>query len=67
MRLTGVVARINIDRWEERMLNAMNRIRLEVYLFTKYVDDVNMAVSTVPEGWIWKAEIGGWQLGRDAE
>ena len=49
------------------MLTAIDRMRLEVYLFTKYMDDVNMEVSTVPEAWMWKAETDGWQLRWDAD
>ena len=61
--MTGVVARINMDRWEENMLEAIRRMELEIYLFTKYVDDVNMAVSIIPEGWSWEKDWEeGWKL-----
>ena len=51
-RRSGVVARINMDRWKDKMLVAIERMKLEVYLFTKYVDDIDMAISIVPEGWM---------------
>ena len=60
-RLTGVVARINMDRWEEEMLLSMRKMRIETYLFTKYVDDVNLATSVISEGWKWKEDEEGWR------
>ena len=33
------------------ILLSLEIIKVKVYLFTKYVDDVNLAVSLVPRGW----------------
>ena len=40
-----MVARVNMDKWEERVILTIERIKLEIYLFKKYIDDINMAVS----------------------
>ena len=34
----------------------LERMRIEVYLFTKYVDDVNIAILIIPKGWYWTKE-----------
>ena len=59
-----MVARINMDRWEENMLVAIRRMILDIYLFTKYVDDMNLAVSLVSAGWRWESDLRGdsWSL-----
>jgi len=58
-RLTVVVARVNMDRWEERMMLEIERMKLEIYLFTKYIDDINLALSVVPPGWRWEQHVSG--------
>ena len=50
-RLSGVVARINMDRWEECMMAAMERMKVGIYLFVKYMDNVNLAMSVIPAEW----------------
>ena len=52
-RLAGVVARIDMDNWEEIILRELERLKIEVYLFTKYIVDVNMALLVIPKGWRW--------------
>ena len=51
-----------MDRWEESILMEMKKMKVEVYLFTKYVDDVTMALSVIPKGWRWKNCEGEWRL-----
>ena len=40
LRLTGVVARIMMDRWSGIMKRRMTLNKMEYYLQIKYVDDV---------------------------
>ena len=49
-QVTGVTARVNMDSWQETMIKAIQRMKLEIYLFTKYIDDFNLALSLVPLG-----------------
>ena len=44
LRLTGVVARIVMDRWARMFKQELKKAEIPVYLMRKYVDDVNLAV-----------------------
>ena len=48
LRLTGVVARVVMDIWRDLMTASIRRMKVEIYLLIKYVNDVNLAVSLVP-------------------
>ena len=47
------------------MMAVMERMKVEIYLFTKYVDNVNLAISTIPLDWRWQKVENGWVLGWD--
>ena len=50
--------------WKKRL----EKIKVEVYIFTKYVDDTNIAVSVIPKGWLWrKHPVDDWTLIWDEE
>ena len=53
-----------MDRWSDKMLVSLERSKVEVHLFSKYVDDVNLVVDIIPKGWAWvRREQGeGYQL-----
>ena len=58
LRLTGVIARIVMDRWATRFRKAMKEGKLEEFLLEKYVDDVNLVTQILEEGWSWTGKIG---------
>ena len=53
-RLTGEVCKIVMDVWISRFEKVLRSSGMEVYLLLKYVDDVNLMVSTIREGMRWK-------------
>ena len=61
-RLTGVVARIVMDHWEKRLRQILEKNSVEVFLFGKYVDDVNTATSVIRKGSRWAETEEGWRL-----
>ena len=56
LRMTGTIAQIVMDSWAKKMKISMESNGIKSYLFTKYVDDVNMYVETIRKGSRW---IGG--------
>ena len=42
LRLTGVVARVIMDYWARKFRKLVDENELTVYMFKKYVDDVNL-------------------------
>ena len=54
VRLTGEVARVIMDRWATDMDACLRASKVEVYLLCKYVDDINLATSLIPAGYVWK-------------
>ena len=50
-RLTGGVARIIMDRWARDIRASLSRNKIEIYLLSKYVDTVNIAISLISKGW----------------
>ena len=60
VRLTGEVAKIIMDRWAWDMEASLRASKVEIFLFCKYVDDVNLATSIIPLGYAWKeAQVEG--------
>ena len=41
MRLTGIVARIVMDRWTKLFLERMKQAEVDIHLLKKYIDDVH--------------------------
>ena len=50
LRLTGVVAHIVMDHWAKLFLSTLASNDIKVFLFKKYVDDVNLALSLARPG-----------------
>ena len=61
-RITGVVAHIVMDRWADGLMRKLKEAEISTYLFTKYVDDCNLATSIVPKGFAWKKQKEAWRL-----
>ena len=57
--MTGIVAWIVMDKWTELFLERISQAEIEVHLLKKYVDDVNICIAKVEEGWSWKKEEKG--------
>ena len=56
LRLTGLVARVIMDRWAGKMKAKMTINKMECYLMTKYVDDVYVLINHVGNGMRWNEE-----------
>ena len=50
-RITGVVAWIIMDLWMDLVTQTLEENEVVVYLMTKYVDDINVAISLIPRGY----------------
>ena len=55
-RITGVIARIIMDIWTDRLSDVLEDNNILIYLLAKYVDDINIATSLIPEGSKWIKE-----------
>ena len=54
--ITGVVAKIFMCWWDEKLLEGIRKAKLNVFLYKRYVDDINACVEVVKPGMRW---IGG--------
>ena len=54
LRLTGVVARLVMDRWARIFLGHLSAGEVEVYMLKKYVDDINLVMAILERGWHWE-------------
>ena len=54
VRLIGEVAKVIMDRWAADMNACLRASKIEVFLLCKYVDDINLATSLIPAGYVWK-------------
>ena len=54
LRLTGVVARILMDEWADRLEDLLGRNGIKVRMIKKYVDDVNVVTDCLPRGCYWE-------------
>ena len=52
VRLTGEVARVIMGRWATDMDACLRASKVEVYLLCKYMDDINLATSLIPAGYM---------------
>ena len=55
-RITGVIARIIMDIWTDKVSQVLEENNISIYLLGKYVDDVNIATSLAKEGSTWRKE-----------
>ena len=58
LRLTGVVARIVMDRWARLLKEALEKAEVPVHMLEKYVDDVNLVTSLIEPGYRWERILG---------
>ena len=58
LRMTGILARIHMDKWSRKFKVSLKENIVKTYSNTKYVDDVNMATESIGLGtrWITKEE-----------
>ena len=59
LRLTGVVARLVMDKWAQLFMERMTQAEIIVYLIKKYVDDVNICMEMIEPGWSWTKQKTG--------
>ena len=53
LRLTGVVARLVMDKWATLFRKHLKEAGVSEYLIEKYVDDVNVVTGILDIGWSW--------------
>ena len=51
LRLTGIVARIVMDRWARVFSITLKEAEIILHMLRKYVDDVNLVLATIPRGY----------------
>ena len=61
-RLTGIIARLIMDVWMDRMTEILQQNKVEIYLMVKYVDDINIATDLIKDGYKWQKEGDQWVL-----
>ena len=61
-RVTGVAARVLMDVWADLLTSILERNKVVIHMLAKYVDDVNLATSTIPRGHSWHNIEGEWML-----
>ena len=61
-RITGVVARIIMDIWADKLHDILEQNQVVVYLLAKYVDDINLATSLIKEEATWVKKDNKWIL-----
>ena len=52
-RVTGVVARILMDVWADRLARKLEDNNVLLYMLAKYVDDINLVAQIIPRGFAW--------------
>ena len=57
LRLTGLVARVVMDRWSGKMKMRMTLNFMEYYLMVKYVDNVFVFLNALRNGMRWNKEL----------
>ena len=61
LRLTGAVARVVMDYWAKRFREMARENNLTIYMFKKYVDDVNVVMEALGSGYRWNGETMEWK------
>ena len=57
--MIGEVVRIVMDIWSDQIRRSLLKSKIEVFLFAKYVDDVDVATKVIKEGYRWEETGGG--------
>ena len=60
LRLTSIVARIVMDSWAAKVLFKLDLAGANIYAFMKYVDDVNVVLTTMRKGLRWVGDSLVW-------
>ena len=57
-RVTGVVARVLMDVWCDKLEEVLRSNDVTLLMLAKYVDDINTVMSHIPKGnrWLKKAD-----------
>ena len=53
LQLTQAIAKIVMQIWEDKMIMMMKENKIDVYMFRKYVDDVNIILEALGMGVRW--------------
>ena len=63
-RVTGVVARVLMDVWADRLATCLESNDIGMWMLAKYVDDINTVLSIIPKGNRWKKDpdFARWRL-----
>ena len=61
LRLTGVVARIVMDHWAAKFREMAKANSITIYMFKKYVDDVNLLFESLGVGTRWNGTKMEWR------
>ena len=56
LRLSGLVGRITMDHWKDRMTGLMEQHKMTNYLTEKYVDDCEVVLENLKQGDRWDGE-----------
>ena len=51
--ITGIVAKIFMCWWDDRLMEGIKKAKLDVFLYKRYVDDINACVEVVKPGMRW--------------
>ena len=60
--MTGVAARVLMDVWADLLSTILERNKVIIHMLAKYVDDVNLATSTISRGYSWHRVENEWKL-----
>ena len=61
-RITGVIARIIMDVWANKISSILEDNSILIYLLVKYVEDINITTSLIPEVTMWVKSGRKWTL-----
>ena len=50
LKATGSVARLIMIWWDRKFLTLMSTLGIIIYLYLRYIDDINVAVKSLPPG-----------------
>ena len=53
LRLTGIVARIVMDRWSRQFKETVLDLGIQLHMLEKYVDNVNLVLDIIAQGYGW--------------
>ena len=66
-RLVQKLARVVMDEWERRFLKLAKENGIELFMFSKYVDDINMILEELKLGMRWDGQKIVWTVEAEQE